>query len=297
QDRNIFSPVMENHQKNPGANGKIISYLAQTFRYPENFDDLLYLTQVLQGMAMRFGVDHFRRNRGRCMGALYWQLNDNWPVASWASLDYYGRWKALHYMAKRFYDPLAISILVEEDKATLYVENETLMEQGFEARLTLRNMYTEVVGSAPATEVTMVPALTSLPVLTLPLPKKKAEEKRGIYVEGKLRFANGKVVRVSEPLVPFKSLELLKADIHAEVEVDEEAYVIRLVCPVYAPFVELSLEGTDAIFSDNYFDLSDGEGVEVRVERKDLSLEEALTKEEFLEKLRIRSLGDTYLGK
>ena len=297
QDRNIFSPVMENHQKNPGANGKIISYLAQTFRYPERFDDLLYLTQVLQGMAMRFGVDHFRRNRGRCMGALYWQLNDNWPVASWASLDYYGRWKALHYMAKRFYDPLAISILVEEEVATLYVENETLQEQSFEARLTLRNMYTEVVGSAPASEVTTVPALTSLPVLTLPLAKKKAEEKRGIYVEGKVKFADGKVVRFSEPLVPFKSLELLQPDIHAEVEMDGDAYLIRLVCPVYAPFVELSLDGIDAIFSDNYFDLSDGEGIEVKVERKDLSLEEALTKEEFLEKLRIRSLGDTYLGK
>ncbi len=100
KDRNIFSRVMENHQKNPAANGKILYYLSENFRYPENFRKLLYVSQILQGMAMKYGVDHWRRHRGRCMGTLYWQINDNWPVASWASIDYFGRWKALHYMAK-----------------------------------------------------------------------------------------------------------------------------------------------------------------------------------------------------
>lgn len=101
KDRNIFSRVMENHQKNPAANGKILYYLSENFRYPENFRKLLYVSQILQGMAMKYGVDHWRRHRGRCMGTLYWQINDNWPVASWASIDYFGRWKALHYMAKK----------------------------------------------------------------------------------------------------------------------------------------------------------------------------------------------------
>lgn len=95
-----FSRVMEKHQKNPAANGKILYYLSENFRYPENFRKLLYVSQILQGMAMKYGVDHWRRHRGRCMGTLYWQINDNWPVASWASIDYFGRWKALHYMAK-----------------------------------------------------------------------------------------------------------------------------------------------------------------------------------------------------
>ena len=86
--------------ENPAANGKILYYLSENFRYPENFRKLLYVSQILQGMAMKYGVDHWRRHRGRCMGTLYWQINDNWPVASWASIDYFGRWKALHYMAK-----------------------------------------------------------------------------------------------------------------------------------------------------------------------------------------------------
>ena len=86
---------MESHQKNDAANGKILYYMSENFRYPESFDDLLYVSQILQGMAIQYGVEHWRRHRGRCMGTLYWQLNDNWPVASWSSIDYFGGWKAL----------------------------------------------------------------------------------------------------------------------------------------------------------------------------------------------------------
>ncbi|MDE7048720.1 MAG: glycoside hydrolase family 2 protein, partial [Lachnospiraceae bacterium] len=96
EDRNIFSRVMEMHQRNRAANGKILNYLSATYLYPKDFDHLLYASQLLQADAIRYGVEHFRRYRGRCMGTVVWQLNDIWPVASWASIDYYGRWKALH---------------------------------------------------------------------------------------------------------------------------------------------------------------------------------------------------------
>lgn len=113
EDRNIFSRVMERHQRNKAANGKILSYMSQTYRYPNSFDDLLYCSQLLQADAIRYGVEHWRRNRGRCMGAIIWQLNDCWPVASWSSIDYYGRWKALHYVAKRFFAPVMLSACEE----------------------------------------------------------------------------------------------------------------------------------------------------------------------------------------
>ncbi|MCL2085262.1 MAG: glycoside hydrolase family 2 protein, partial [Oscillospiraceae bacterium] len=109
EDRNIFSRVMEMHQRNANANGKIMTYLAGTYRYPSSFELLLYASQLLQADAIRFGVEHWRRNRGRCMGAIYWQINDIWPAASWASIDYFGRWKALHYFAKRFFAPVMLS--------------------------------------------------------------------------------------------------------------------------------------------------------------------------------------------
>lgn len=109
EDRNIFSRVMEMHQRNKAANGKIMNYMAQTYLYPGNFETLLYASQLLQAEAIRYGVEHFRRYRGRCMGAVVWQLNDIWPVASWASIDYYGRWKALHYAEKKMFAPILLS--------------------------------------------------------------------------------------------------------------------------------------------------------------------------------------------
>lgn len=109
EDRNVFSEVMEMHQRNTAANGKIMNYLSATYRYPKNFDELLYCSQMLQLDAIRYGVEYFRRIRGTCMGTVVWQLNDIWPVASWASIDYYGRWKALHYGEKRFFAPVSIT--------------------------------------------------------------------------------------------------------------------------------------------------------------------------------------------
>lgn len=108
-DFNPFSYIMEKHQRNYGANGKILNYMQQMFLYPTKFDTFIYASQLLQAEAIKYGVEHFRRNRGRCMGAIYWQLNDCWPVISWSSVDYCGRYKALHYYAKRFFAPIMIS--------------------------------------------------------------------------------------------------------------------------------------------------------------------------------------------
>ena len=108
-DRNIYSRIMEMHQRNTAANGKIMNYISQTYLYPKNFDELLYCSQLLQADAIRYGVEHFRRFRGTCMGTVVWQLNDIWPVASWASMDYYGNWKALQYAEKRMFAPILLS--------------------------------------------------------------------------------------------------------------------------------------------------------------------------------------------
>ena len=126
EDRNIFSEVMESHQKNDAANGKMLYYLSENFRYPKDFKSLLYTTQILQAMAIKSGVEHWRRNRGRCMGTLYWQINDNWPVASWSSIDYFGRWKALHYAAVHFYAPVAASIKRDGTEISVYLEMNNL---------------------------------------------------------------------------------------------------------------------------------------------------------------------------
>lgn len=112
---NVTSPVMEHHQRNPGGNARITENFARYFRLPEGFENFVYLSQFQQALAIKIAVEHFRRLRPICMGALYWQLNDLWPVCSWGSLDYGGKWKILHYATKRFFAPLIGSVVQSED--------------------------------------------------------------------------------------------------------------------------------------------------------------------------------------
>jgi len=124
---NVSAPVMEHHQRNPGGNARITENMTRYFRFPEGFENFVYLSQVQQGLAIRTAVEHFRRLRPICMGALYWQLNDMWPVASWSSLEYGGKWKALHYMAKRFFAPLLVSAVRKKDGTIeIWADNDTV---------------------------------------------------------------------------------------------------------------------------------------------------------------------------
>lgn len=109
-ERNVTSPTMRHHQKNNAGNTIILSTMARYFRMAADFTDFLYLSQVQQAWAIKTAVEYWRAMRPVSMGALYWQLNDLWPVASWASIEYDGTWKLLHYEAKRFFAPLALSV-------------------------------------------------------------------------------------------------------------------------------------------------------------------------------------------
>ncbi|NHF73234.1 beta-mannosidase [Paracoccus xiamenensis] len=116
RDRNVSSRVMDVHQRNPGGNGRIVETLARYFRFPDGFEEMGFLSQIAQAMAMKTAIEFWRVNKPRCMGVLYWQLNDTWPVASWSSLEYGGGWKLLHYLARRFYLPVMLT--AQPDPAT-----------------------------------------------------------------------------------------------------------------------------------------------------------------------------------
>ena len=126
EQRDVNSAIMENHQKNQAGNRKLRIYTKKQFSFPKNFEIQVLLSQFAQAEAIKYGVDHWRQNRNdfRCMGSLYWQLNDCWPVASWASIDYFGRWKALHYFAKRFYAPIYPSARESKDTVEFWVTND-----------------------------------------------------------------------------------------------------------------------------------------------------------------------------
>jgi beta-mannosidase len=118
-DDNVFGPVMENHQKNRAGNQIILDYVSRRYRFPKGQDELIYLSQLNQAYCMQTGVEHYRRLMPRCMGALYWQLNDCWPVASWSSIEFTGRWKALQYLARRFFAPALVSAHVPGDEGAI----------------------------------------------------------------------------------------------------------------------------------------------------------------------------------
>ena len=264
EDRNIFSYIMEKHQRNNAANGKIMNYLAQTFLYPGDFDTMLYASQLLQAKAIRYGVEHWRRNRGRCMGAIYWQLNDCWPVASWSSIDYFGRWKALHYAAKKFFAPVLLSCC-EEGELTqdtnvnsefrsdirksfrLNLSNETRQDVTAVVRWTLRTPGGGIVTGGEE-EVT-VPALSALWLSEQAFPQADLHRHYVAYelwVDGHL---------VSEGTALFCAPKhFAYEDPHLQVSCRDGA--VTVTASAYAGSVELVCEDGDVVLEDNFFDLN-----------------------------------------
>lgn len=120
-DRFIDSEVMRDHQRHPIGNQLILDYMERYYPVPEDFAGFVYMSQVMQGEGIRFGIEALRRSMPRCMGSLYWQLNDCWPVASWSGMDYFGRWKSLHYQAKEAYAPCLLSFSESDDSLSIFL--------------------------------------------------------------------------------------------------------------------------------------------------------------------------------
>ena len=271
EDRNVFSYIMEKHQRNAAANGKIMNYMEQTFLYPNSLDTLVYASQLLQAEAIRYGVEHFRRNRGRCMGTVYWQLNDCWPVASWASIDYYGRWKALHYFAKRFFAPVLVSCEEEglltqslnvnaepfdvKKSIRLNVTNETMQEKKGVVSWQLRDPAGKVLEEREE-EIT-VDALSAKWLEKIDMHEAKLYEN---YVSFQFKM-DGEVVSCGTVLfcAP-KHFRFKDPQLKVTVNGDE----ITVSASAYAKSVEIRNENDDLILSDNFFDLN-GDSKTVKV--------------------------------
>ncbi len=285
----LDSQVMLLHQRSAGGNSLILAQMAQHFREPKDFEALDYTSMILQAEGIRFGVEHWRRHRGRVMGILYWQLNDVWPALSWSSLDYSGRWKALHYYAKRFYTPLLLSI---EDQGTLmeaHLTNDRLQPWQGELAWTLETLVGEHLdgGSIP---------IYAQPECDMQLFQTDFREKidnRGQTVLiCELRQGEQLLQRLVQPFVKDKQLELQDPELEMECRFENGVLAIKVrAAKALARYVELELEAAEAgcIFSDNYFDLPAGREAEVRV-----NTPEGWSEEEARRRLRVRSLWNSY---
>lgn len=302
-DRNLLGPSMEHHQKNSLGNQVILHYVSTRYRYPKNQDSLIYLSQLNQAHCIKVGVQHFRRLMPRCMGALYWQLNDCWPGTSWSSIEFGGRWKALHYEARRFFAPLLL---------TIRLEGAETVAIGNYRKNTIRNVSISTVCDAPiAQEGRIVWTLfhfdgtcirngdlwvrlgygESVERCILDFSEEiKAFSRDDIYVRADL-WVDGKIEsEASEFLSPPRFCNLRNHPI----EYDLMAYtpgsaMIRLVSDVFHHAVCVELRAIEHQVSDNFFDLhSDREKVIEFVFAPDL------TEDRFLKAFVISSLVDSY---
>jgi beta-mannosidase len=268
----ILTPVMVAHQKNNEGNSIIHDYLLKDYPEPKDFASFLYVSQVLQAEGIKIGAEHFRRSRPETMGSIFWQLNDCWPVASWSSIDYYGRWKALQYYARRFYAPVLVSPHVEDGSLKVYIVSDKTTATAATLRVRLMDFDGKVLlADSHAVEVT---PLSSKVYLDWPLQKLAqagAANTSRVFVVADLQtggatdFAmNGAVIsRNLAYLAPVKEVHLKPAALKVETTGANGSYKIRITSPVLARSVYLSFGDLDVKVSDNYFDILPGETVEI----------------------------------
>ncbi len=297
QDRNIFSEVMESHQKNGQANSKIFTYVSDYFLYPKDLDSIAYISQILQLKAIQYGVEHWRQNRGRCMGSLYWQLNDCWPVASWASIDYHGRWKALHYGARRFYAPVCASAREKEElsgEITYYVHNDTLAPRPLRLEVALLDTEFHVLRQE-AWEGEALP-LSSQGVLTADFGEALGDPERKKRLLARYRLFDQDGACVGEGCTQFvkpKHFAYPAVTYASHMRDAGDCYEILLSASGFSHYTELYFTQADGVFSDNFFDITQAGEKKVLLPKAGLSADPGAR--ELARQLVVRSVAHTYL--
>ncbi len=291
EDRNITSYVMEHHQRSDIGNSTIMHYMLDWFKMPLGFDNTLWVSQILQALAIKYAVEHWRRNMHRTMGAIYWQLNDTWPGPSWSSIDYYCNWKALHYEAKRFFSPMLISGVenLKNNKVDIHITND-LMEiipVAAEVKVTdLKGNY--ILDETFYGETT---PQGNIKIATIDLNSALDELKdRDILVWMDL-IAYDKVVSTNlVTLAKPKHMTLIKPDIEHDIkQINKNEYIVSISSKSPALWCWLELTETKTNMSDNFFHIRPDKKYKVTV-----SLDKSISIDEFKNKLIVRSLYNTY---
>jgi beta-mannosidase len=256
-DWNMTSYIMDQHQKNDSGNSLMVGQMLDTFQMPKDFVSLVYLSLALQAEGIRFGVEHWRRHPKRVSGILYWQLNDCWPVASWSSLDYFGRWKALHYAARRFYAPLLLSIEDNPPEQGVFISNDRL--EPWEGSLIWSlETFTGTVLTSGNAQVFAAPQSASK-VCAFNFSNYLSQDKaRKLVFIAELWQADQMIARQTAGFAPIKHLALNNPAISVSLSEEGNQLIMELTSRSLALSLELSLEGADVVFSDNYFNLPAG---------------------------------------
>ena len=255
---NVSAPAMEHHQRHPRGNTVIVETMLRYFRMPKGFRETLYLSHVQQALAIKTAVEYWRCNRPRCMGALYWQLNDVWPGASWSSLEYDGSWKLLHHEARRFFDPLLLALYVKDGVASAYAVNDGFEPLRVEPRLTLRRFDGSAVaelyeGPPVVAEAEAATLVWSRPIAELPARAREAYiDARIVVASGSAGATRSSALFLTEP----KACALVEPGLSWNIE---PGLAIRLRAETPAFYVALSADALAGRFEDSGFHMAAGE--------------------------------------
>lgn len=293
---NVTSAVMEHHQRSPRGNTIIVETMTRYFRLPESFESFLYVSQVQQALAMKTAVEYWRSRRPVCMGMLYWQLNDVWPVASWSSIEYSGKWKLLHYAARKFYAPLHVAAFCADSRN---IEIVGLNDTTESCQGTLRVRFVDFGGKTHQEQELRVcldaEAATDLLRKSLDqLPARKEE----LFLTLEFKPSGPDTGGQLQPLVnelflcPPKRCDLRTPEIRREVRRDGERIYVELRTDLPAFFVSLDVERLPGVFDDNFFTLLPEQAKVVCFEPRDAPAEELL---DLVNRgLKVRHLRGTY---
>lgn len=288
-ESNVTSPGMEFHQRNPGGNARIVTTFCRYFRMPKSFEDYLYLSQLQQALAIKTAVEFWRQLKPRCMGTLYWQLNDNWPVSSWSSIEYGGKWKQLQYQAKRFYAPVIGAVIQRKynkmvgeqkwktlEEVQIWSVSDLLMESTAKATVKMLNLNGETVKEWE--KYVFIPPQGKAKILNFSIDAEHPQmQELFLTVELDVKSGN-KTYQHSNThfFLPFKNCELPDAKIKKVVVKAGKTWKILLETDKPAFFVTLDTEGIPGRFGDNSFTLLPGKGkiIEFRPDRENFTLKE-----------------------
>jgi beta-mannosidase len=285
---NMTSYIMEQHQKNASGNSLMVGQMLDTFRLPKDFDALVYLSMVLQAEGIRYGVEHWRRFPKRVSGTLYWQLNDCWPVASWSSLDYFGRWKALHYAARRFYAPLLMSIEDKPSEQDVYISSDLGESWEGSVRWSLETLDGKVLEKGE--QAVKAAPFDVTPGCKLDFSSRLTDDLRRDTAFIAELIQDGVVLsRQTAFFLPTKHLALAEPGISTQLRIEDGQVHLELTSRSLARLVEVAFNGADVVFSDNYFDLPAGRAVSISA-----SLPEGWTLPQAEAALKTRSIYDSF---
>ena len=286
-DYSIYSDVMKSHQRSSIGNKTVEDYMLRYYKKPKSFKGYLYVSQILQAYGVSMGMEAHRRNKGYSMGSLYWQLNDCWPVASWSSIDYFGKWKALHYSTKKAFQPVLISFFKSDSEIELHIISDLLESKDVDLNLKVLSFSGEVLYETNKNYSLQQNSTMKVESLSIDWLNKNFDSKSSLLVASLF----SKEIEISNNiyyLSEFKDIKLTKPLIEYEINELINTFEVSLTSKNLVKNVFVDIASTQN-FSDNYFDMIPGKEYKISINK-----DESLTLDDIKRKINFLSLFDTY---